>query len=594
MTAKRPAATRWTREADRSLLARLPTNAAMAATDQRAAVAPDEDRDGRGVARRQRARGQLRQVAPLGDEHDPEDRPRRRPEAPHLRLVGGLAVRVLPAHPHDDRGDQEDEARDDVNGARRQERQELTRCDGDQALHRERRGRSEEHRHRPVARGEHQRGQGGLVGKLRDEDDAVDRQDQLEKRRHSPGDVALPEAGVEVPAPRRRYSRRTRLACTDIRSGLATTATRRVSLGRRRGVGPTRDRQAGFPAYGLSDRTVVATAFAASPLRLLTPGNHGDAAWVFLASLGGGLLDGDRIDIDVDVGEGASALLGTQASTKVYRSAGSATGSLGSSQRLSARVAAGARLDGRPRSGRLLRGRALRAGHRDRARPRRLALAHRRLLLRSQRARRAVGVLAVRVAHHDRPRRARDRSSTPLASIPRHGPLAASHGPLRRRPVAPGRGAALRRRSRGDARALVIAGGARGAGGRRSGAPARGDSVLVAVSPLGKRRLHSSRGRGTFRVRVAHFAFEFRGARGCPRRRPLRSKVVTVGARCVSGRRWRCTSRLAISTSSFCTGQGWSRRSAWRAGCASTTRRPSRSSRRRSSSSFATGARSPS
>jgi urease accessory protein len=98
----------------------------------------------------------------------------------------------------------------------------------------------------------------------------------------------------------------------------------------------------GFRRTACRDKTVVATAFAASPLRLLTPANHGNAAWVFLASLGGGLLDGDRIDVEVDVGEGASALLGTQASTKVYRSAGSATGSLGSSQRLSARVAAGA------------------------------------------------------------------------------------------------------------------------------------------------------------------------------------------------------------------------------------------------------------
>jgi urease accessory protein len=86
-------------------------------------------------------------------------------------------------------------------------------------------------------------------------------------------------------------------------------------------------------------KTVVATAFAASPLRLLTPANHGTAAWIFLASLGGGLVDGDRIAVDVDVGEGASALLGTQASTKVYRSP---EGGAGSSQRLSARVQAGA------------------------------------------------------------------------------------------------------------------------------------------------------------------------------------------------------------------------------------------------------------
>ncbi len=60
---------------------------------------------------------------------------------------------------------------------------------------------------------------------------------------------------------------------------------------------------------------------------------------MFLASLGGGLVDGDRIDIDVDVGEGASALLGTQSSTKVYRSK---AGGPGCRARLSARVAAGA------------------------------------------------------------------------------------------------------------------------------------------------------------------------------------------------------------------------------------------------------------
>ncbi|MBV9949211.1 MAG: urease accessory protein UreD [Myxococcales bacterium] len=66
--------------------------------------------------------------------------------------------------------------------------------------------------------------------------------------------------------------------------------------------------------------TALRTALAASPLRLLAPRNHGDAAWVFLSNLGGGLVDGDRVQVKVDVGPGASALLGTQASTKVYRS----------------------------------------------------------------------------------------------------------------------------------------------------------------------------------------------------------------------------------------------------------------------------------
>jgi len=64
---------------------------------------------------------------------------------------------------------------------------------------------------------------------------------------------------------------------------------------------------------------------AASPLRLLTPRNHGDAAWVFTSSFGGGLVDGDRQRLDVEIGAGASAYLSTQASTKVYRSVSGAT-----------------------------------------------------------------------------------------------------------------------------------------------------------------------------------------------------------------------------------------------------------------------------
>jgi urease accessory protein len=67
-------------------------------------------------------------------------------------------------------------------------------------------------------------------------------------------------------------------------------------------------------------QTVVTRAYATSPLRLLTPKNHGSAAWIYTSSYGGGLVDGDRIALDVDVGPGAAAFLSTQASTKVYRS----------------------------------------------------------------------------------------------------------------------------------------------------------------------------------------------------------------------------------------------------------------------------------
>jgi len=85
-------------------------------------------------------------------------------------------------------------------------------------------------------------------------------------------------------------------------------------------------------------RTVLHTARAESPLKLLLPGNHGEGAWVYVATLGGGLVDGDAIDLRVDVASGACALLGTQASTKVYRSV------RGTSQHLRATVAGGALL----------------------------------------------------------------------------------------------------------------------------------------------------------------------------------------------------------------------------------------------------------
>lgn len=63
------------------------------------------------------------------------------------------------------------------------------------------------------------------------------------------------------------------------------------------------------------------------------PRNHGDAAWVFLSSFGGGLVDGDRLDLHVDAGPRTAAFIGTQASTKVYRSI------RGASQRLEIRAA---------------------------------------------------------------------------------------------------------------------------------------------------------------------------------------------------------------------------------------------------------------
>lgn len=83
-------------------------------------------------------------------------------------------------------------------------------------------------------------------------------------------------------------------------------------------------------------RSSVIRAYAESPLKWLTPGNGGNAAWVFAASYGGGLVGGDHLALEIDVAAGASALLSTQASTKVYRSA------TGASTSLTARVGADA------------------------------------------------------------------------------------------------------------------------------------------------------------------------------------------------------------------------------------------------------------
>ena len=46
-------------------------------------------------------------------------------------------------------------------------------------------------------------------------------------------------------------------------------------------------------------RTVGSAAYAESPLRLLTPGNHGEAARAYTSTLGGGLVDGDRVRLEL-------------------------------------------------------------------------------------------------------------------------------------------------------------------------------------------------------------------------------------------------------------------------------------------------------
>lgn len=66
-------------------------------------------------------------------------------------------------------------------------------------------------------------------------------------------------------------------------------------------------------------RSDVHRARGAGPLRLLCPRAAGNAGWIVTSSLGGGLVDGDAVALDVTVDVGATCVVTTQASTKVYK-----------------------------------------------------------------------------------------------------------------------------------------------------------------------------------------------------------------------------------------------------------------------------------
>lgn len=85
-------------------------------------------------------------------------------------------------------------------------------------------------------------------------------------------------------------------------------------------------------------QSVIHSVWARPPLVLVPTKNHGHAAWVFQASLGGGFVDGDTSALAIEVGAGSAALLSTQSSTKVYASPS------GCAQRVTASVGAGALL----------------------------------------------------------------------------------------------------------------------------------------------------------------------------------------------------------------------------------------------------------
>lgn len=73
-------------------------------------------------------------------------------------------------------------------------------------------------------------------------------------------------------------------------------------------------------ARRVGDRTALAVSHASSPVRFVRPTFPGSpAAAVCVVTFGAGLKDGDAISVEVVVESGATLVLFTQASTKVFR-----------------------------------------------------------------------------------------------------------------------------------------------------------------------------------------------------------------------------------------------------------------------------------
>ncbi|MCH2125580.1 MAG: urease accessory protein UreD [Pirellulaceae bacterium] len=68
----------------------------------------------------------------------------------------------------------------------------------------------------------------------------------------------------------------------------------------------------------VTDRTEIIRAQASNPLKLLCP-RRSQTAWVYTTTFGGGLVAGDHIDLNLEIGDGTSCVLTSQSSTKVYK-----------------------------------------------------------------------------------------------------------------------------------------------------------------------------------------------------------------------------------------------------------------------------------
>lgn len=74
-------------------------------------------------------------------------------------------------------------------------------------------------------------------------------------------------------------------------------------------------------------KSTVTRCFSKYPLKFIIPNKVGssetDAVWVYALTYGGGIVSGDSIACEISVADSCTAVLTTQASTKVYKSLGS-------------------------------------------------------------------------------------------------------------------------------------------------------------------------------------------------------------------------------------------------------------------------------
>lgn len=81
----------------------------------------------------------------------------------------------------------------------------------------------------------------------------------------------------------------------------------------------TRKGCAALEVEWVAGESAVTSAYATSPLKLLTPRSRGTSVWAYTSSFGGGLVAGDQTRLDLRIGRNTRCFLGTQASTKIYR-----------------------------------------------------------------------------------------------------------------------------------------------------------------------------------------------------------------------------------------------------------------------------------